>query len=65
MLVGIVTTTTHAGKLWVTLDDYESCLPYFKKAENNEVHQDEYHGQGGPLNVANLRSAKSDVWNVT
>ncbi|PTP93841.1 GMC family oxidoreductase [Vibrio splendidus] len=35
---------------------YDSCLPYFKKAENNEVHQDEFHGQGGPLNVANLRS---------
>ena len=30
---------------------YEEVLPYFKKAENNEVIQDEFHGQGGPLNV--------------
>ena len=31
-------------------------MPYFKKSEHNEVYQDEYHGQGGPLNVAKLRS---------
>ncbi len=31
-------------------------LPYFKKAENQERGADEYHGRGGPLNVANLRS---------
>ncbi|MGR5138045.1 GMC family oxidoreductase [Vibrio jasicida] len=50
--------------LWASLGNegwsYDDCLPYFKKAENNEVHQDDYHGQGGPLNVANLRSP-SDV----
>lgn len=40
---------------------YAACLPYFKKAENNEVHHDEYHGQGGPLNVANLRSPSAMV----
>lgn len=36
--------------------DYESVLPYFKKAEHHEAGADEYHGQGGPLNVAPLRS---------
>ncbi|WP_104029391.1 GMC family oxidoreductase [Vibrio jasicida] len=50
--------------LWASIGNegwsYDDCLPYFKKAENNEVHQDDYHGQGGPLNVANLRSP-SDV----
>jgi len=36
---------------------YEDVLPYFKKAENNETFgQSEFHGQGGPLNVAELRS---------
>lgn len=36
--------------------DYASVLPYFKKAEHREAGADEYHGQGGPLNVAPLRS---------
>jgi choline dehydrogenase-like flavoprotein len=31
-------------------------LPYFRKSENNENFGGEYHGQDGPLNVANLRS---------
>lgn len=36
---------------------YEDVLPYFKKAENNETFRDDpYHGVGGPLNVAELRS---------
>lgn len=35
---------------------YEDVLPYFKKAENNETKDDEFHGKGGPLNVANLRA---------
>ncbi|MFN9473833.1 GMC family oxidoreductase [Acidovorax sp.] len=30
--------------------------PYFLKAENNERGADAWHGQGGPLNVADLRS---------
>jgi choline dehydrogenase len=34
---------------------YDEVLPYFKKSENNETYQDAYHGQGGPLNVAELR----------
>jgi len=36
---------------------YEDVLPYFKRAENNETHrEDPFHGTGGPLNVAELRS---------
>ena len=31
---------------------YDDVLPYFKKAENNERISDRFHGQGGPLNVA-------------
>ena len=31
---------------------YNDVLPYFKKAENNERGADEFHGTGGPLNVA-------------
>jgi choline dehydrogenase-like flavoprotein len=31
-------------------------LPCFKAAENNERGADEFHGAGGPLNVADLRS---------
>ena len=30
---------------------FDECLPYFKKAENNEQFENEWHGQGGPLNV--------------
>ncbi len=36
--------------------DYASVLPYFKKSENQERGPSEYHGTGGPLNVANLRT---------
>lgn len=35
---------------------YAEVLPYFKKSEHNEEFNDEYHGQGGPLNVAALRT---------
>ncbi|HSV59449.1 MAG TPA: GMC family oxidoreductase N-terminal domain-containing protein [Variovorax sp.] len=36
---------------------YEEVLPYFKRAEHNETHQDSpFHGTGGPFNVAELRS---------
>jgi choline dehydrogenase len=31
---------------------FADVLPYFKRSENNERIHDEYHGQGGPLNVA-------------
>ena len=33
--------------------DYESVLPYFRKAEDNERGADRFHGSGGPLRVSN------------
>lgn len=36
--------------------DYESVLPYFKKSEHREAGANEFHGQGGPLNVAPITS---------
>jgi choline dehydrogenase-like flavoprotein len=36
---------------------YDDVLPYFRKAENNESISDNYHGIGGPLNVADLRTS--------
>jgi choline dehydrogenase-like flavoprotein len=35
---------------------YAEVLPYFKRSENNETLTGEYHGSGGPLNVAQLRT---------
>jgi choline dehydrogenase len=35
---------------------YEDLLPYFKRAEHNERGADEYHGAGGPLNVADQQA---------
>ncbi|MEC9346383.1 MAG: choline dehydrogenase [Pseudomonadota bacterium] len=35
---------------------WDEVLPYFRRAENNERFQDDLHGVGGPLNVADLRS---------
>ncbi len=31
---------------------YDDVLPYFRKAEDNDTHNDRYHGQGGPLGVS-------------
>lgn len=49
---------------WASLGNegwsYQEVLPYFIRSENNERIQDEYHGQGGPLNVTELR-AKSPI----
>ncbi|MGH8806954.1 MAG: GMC family oxidoreductase [Noviherbaspirillum sp.] len=47
---------------WASLGNagwsYEEVLPYFKRAENNEIHgADGYHGAGGPLNVTYPRHA--------
>ncbi len=33
--------------------DFESVLPYFRKAEDNERGASEFHGTGGPLRVSN------------
>ena len=35
---------------------YAEVLPYFKKAEHQERGGSDYHGTGGPLNIADLRS---------
>jgi choline dehydrogenase len=35
---------------------YDDVLPAFRRAENNEQLSDEFHGQGGPLNVTRIRS---------
>ncbi|SEB45279.1 choline dehydrogenase [Tenacibaculum sp. MAR_2009_124] len=32
---------------------YQEVLPYFKKSQNQEVINTEYHAKGGPLNVTN------------
>ena len=43
---------------------FDQCLPYFKKAENNEQFDNEWHGQGGPLNVTypNHQSPLADLF---
>ncbi len=44
---------------WASLGNagwgWEQVLPYFKRAEHNERGADEWHGSGGPLNVADLQ----------
>jgi choline dehydrogenase len=37
---------------------YEEVLPYFMRAENFERGGSEFHGSGGPVNVADLRSPR-------
>jgi len=34
---------------------YDDVLPYFRRAENQERGSDDYHGEGGPLSVTNMR----------
>ncbi len=34
---------------------YQDVLPYFRRAEDNDRLADEYHGNGGPLGVSDLR----------
>ena len=43
---------------------YADVLPYFRRSENNERIADVFHGQGGPLNVADPRSPSgfSELW---
>lgn len=36
--------------------DYKSVLPYFRKMEDNERGANEFHGQGGPLAVSDLKA---------
>ena len=35
---------------------YDDVLPYFRKAEDQERGADDYHGEGGPLVVSNLKT---------
>ena len=35
---------------------YDDVLPYFRKAEHNDTHDNRYHGQGGPLGVSQPRA---------
>jgi len=43
---------------------WDDVLPYFKKAEDNQRGEDNYHGAGGPLGVSDLRfnNPLSDVF---
>lgn len=38
--------------------DWDSVLPYFKKAENNVCGPDDFHGAGGPLHVSDQQSPR-------
>jgi choline dehydrogenase len=44
--------------IWAQLGNrgwsYTDVLPYFKRSENREGGGDEFHGEGGPLNVADV-----------
>ncbi len=35
---------------------YDDILPYFRKAEDNDTHNNRYHGKGGPLGVSQPRA---------
>jgi choline dehydrogenase len=43
---------------------YDDLLPYFKRSEDNERGESEYHGAGGPLTVSDSRSRNpmSEAW---
>lgn len=51
----------HWAELGNTGWAYDDVLPVFRRSENNETRHDEYHGRGGPLNVADLRSPNAFV----
>jgi choline dehydrogenase len=44
----------HWAELGAAGWSYAEVLPYFKKAENQERGANEFHGVGGPLNVADI-----------
>lgn len=54
----------HAGDYdeWASLGcegwDWQSVLPYFRKAENNERGANDVHGASGPLQVSNQKSPR-------
>ncbi len=43
---------------------FDDVLPYFKRSEDNERGESEYHGTGGPLSVSESRSNNpmADAW---
>jgi len=41
--------------------DYDSVLPYFRKAENQERGANEFHGVGGPQAVSDLAAGKNEL----
>jgi choline dehydrogenase len=40
------------GRLGIKNWDYKTLLPYFKRAENFELGENEFHGVNGPINVS-------------
>lgn len=44
------------AELGATGWDYASCLPYFRRIEDNERGADEWRGTGGPVSVSEIRS---------
>jgi choline dehydrogenase len=36
--------------------DYESVLPFFRRAEHNDTYDNRYHGKGGPMGVSQPRA---------
>jgi choline dehydrogenase-like flavoprotein len=37
---------------------WDACLPYFRRAENNERGADDFHGADGPLQISNQKSPR-------
>ena len=46
----------HWAELGATGWDYASCLPYFRRLEDNERGADAWRGTGGPIAVSEVRS---------
>ena len=46
----------HWAELGASGWDYESCLPYFRRMEDNERGADDWRGTGGPIAVSEVRS---------
>jgi choline dehydrogenase len=42
----------HWAQLGCTGWGYDDVLPYFRKAEDNDTHDNETHGRGGPIGVS-------------
>lgn len=46
----------HWASLGATGWDYQSCLPFFRRLEDNERGRDRWRGTGGPVSVSEVRS---------